>query len=1337
MHRSPRGKRAVLLGFFLAVLPYTAPAVYLVATPGSLPELTPHEQAWIAAHPVIRVGNDPGWMPIDFDDERGQPVGVAADLLKLVGERLGLRFEAVPGQSWQEAYAAAQRREVDLLLALGRDPDREQQFAYTEPYITFRSVVVVRDDVPFVPDISALLGKRFALVRDYNETDLLRRQYPQMNVLLVESPDDALKLVSAGQADATVGSIAVLHFKIRLLGLSNLKVAAPTDEADRMVYMGVRKDWPELAALLNKGLASITAEERAAIVDRWFSVEFERGLDPGRVVSWSLAATAGLAAAGVLGFWWLRRLRLEVEYRRESEARTVAAERRLRLVTDTIPGLIVHTAIRPGPGARREWRFMSGQMPARYGLDIEFMRQHDLFEFIEPDDRPMVQATMTASMKSLAPWQMSYRIRLPNGELRWHHNEASLLREADGTTLVTSYVSDITERKQLEQQLAEAKEHAEAAERRLRDFTDSVPGMVLQVVVAGDSSLRVDFITGRMLAGYGLDREQYVRDFMKLWDLIIPEDREKSEKAIWAAISSLAPLQIAYRIRIPSGEVRWNLNETFSRREPRGIVVTSYISDITERKRLEDQLSAAEQQLRVVTDTIPGFILHIHLAHGFEPTVRFASGQLSARYGVDNQHWMDFRHQIEFIVPEDREAVLNKMLASVKSRESWQVTYRVRLPDGQIRWNLHEATVRAEPDGSTSVISYINDITERIQLEQQLAVAKEQAESASRTKGEFLANMSHEIRTPLNAIIGLSYLATRGEAPPRTRDYLDKITSSAQALLGIVNDILDVSKIEVGKLTLEHTPFDLDDVLTHLSNVVGHKAAEKGLELLFSIPREVPRHRVGDPLRLGQVLLNLVSNAIKFTEHGQIVVSVRPQPGDDGKAWLEFSVSDSGIGMTPEQLGRLFEAFTQADTSITRKYGGTGLGLSISRSLVERMGGRIEAQSEAGRGSTFRFRIPLEVGAAPVAAAGPSLAPLIGLRVLVADDNAASREILGAYLQSFEIEALAVATGRAALDALAQGAREGRPFRLVLLDWRLPDMGGDELVRAIRALDLRPPAALMLVSALGREDLVEHGERLDLDGVLTKPFNPSLLLESIIRALGGGAAVRAFPPAEEAPALQPGRLAGMEVLVVEDNLMNQLVVRELLEAAGAAVTIAGNGRQALEQVELRTFNLILMDLQMPVLDGIEAARRLRASGCRVPIVAMTASALPGDARRCLDVGMNDYLSKPLNLARMSSVLERVLELGGPAPPPAPRTGAAPGMAEALGPLLATLRTQLGMNDSSAVDTMDRIQHVLDGRPRPRSVRELAQLVDAFSFEAALLKLEQASADLGLETYSNE
>ena len=463
--------RAVVLGVLLACAVSPARAVHLVAPAEQRPlRLTEQELAWIQAHPVIRVGNDPAWMPIDFDDERGRPVGVAADILALLGKRTGLHFQAVPGQSWREAYAAGLEGKVDLLPAIGLSPAREQQFLFTQPYIAFRSVVVVRDDVPFVPDMASLLGRRFVLVRDYNETELVRAQYPDLDVMLVDTPDEALRLVSAGQADATLGNIAVLHFKIRQMGLTNLKVAAPTDERERLVYMAVRKDWPELVSILDKGLASITQQERTAIINRWFSVEYDRGLDPGEVVRWTAWIAAGVLGLALLGLLWLRRLRIEIAYRRESEARTLAAEQRLRQITDAIPGAVFQT--RMTPGGTMAVQFASGRLNERHGVDVKQALGDIgyLVERIVPEDRERFFEGIARARTSVEPLMMEYRVRLDDGTVRWNLVEAIPHREPDGSIVAVSYVTDITERKQLEQNLAAAKELAEGASKAKGEF---------------------------------------------------------------------------------------------------------------------------------------------------------------------------------------------------------------------------------------------------------------------------------------------------------------------------------------------------------------------------------------------------------------------------------------------------------------------------------------------------------------------------------------------------------------------------------------------------------------------------------------------------------------------------------------------------------------------------------------------------------------------------------------------------------------------------------------------------------------------------------------------------
>jgi PAS domain S-box-containing protein len=541
------------------------------------------------------------------------------------------------------------------------------------------------------------------------------------------------------------------------------------------------------------------------------------------------------------------------------------------------------------------------------------------------------------------------------------------------------------------------------------------------------------------------------------------------------------------------------------------------------------------------------------------------------------------------------------------------------------------------------VASLALDVTERIESEEKLRQAKEIAESATKAKGEFLANMSHEIRTPINAMVGLSYLLLKTGLTSKQRDYVKKVQASAQILLGLINDILDFSKVEAGKLELEHNPFQLDQVLDTVANMVTIKAEEKGLELLFHIEKEVPFNLVGDLLRLGQVLVNLANNAVKFTEHGEVVIRVARVVGEASKTWLRFAVSDTGIGITPEQQSKLFEAFWQADGSTTRRYGGTGLGLAISSQLVSLMGGdKIEVSSQPGQGSTFSFVLPFEVLEKVPERAIEMPSDLQSLHVLVVDDNQSSREILQDALQMISPHVLAVSSG---LEALAELERAclpgGTPYDLVLLDWKMPGLDGLETARRIKlGQGLAKVPIIFMVTAYGREEIMLQAKSLGLDAFLIKPITPSTLFDHILEAFSQAAAgLESSAAAAEKVGKKP--LSGARVLVAEDNLINQQVAREILEGFGLEVEIASSGLKVLEllkQNELRPaasglpFDAILMDLQMPEMDGFETTQAIRneLKYTRLPIIAMTAHALLAKRQDCLAAGMNDYVPKPVN-----------------------------------------------------------------------------------------------------------
>lgn len=689
------------------------------------------------------------------------------------------------------------------------------------------------------------------------------------------------------------------------------------------------------------------------------------------------------------------------------------------------------------------------------------------------------------------------------------------------------------------------------------------------------------------------------------------------------------------------------------------------INDITEETGARRALLERERFLRMVTDNIPGMMAYWDA----QERNRFVNKKYIEWFGKD---WDEIiGRTLRELLGDELYARNDPHIRAVLRGEPQNFERSLVKASGEIGHTWANYIPDIDDNGQVNgFFVLVTDVTAlkaaelRLQeLNEQLTSARDTAEAASRAKSEFVANMSHEIRTPMNAIMGLSRLLEDSTLGERERDYVAKIKLSAQSLLGILNDILDFSKVEAGRLELEKTPFSLDEVLHSIAVIFSINAREKGIETIISVAPDVPAGLVGDPLRLQQVLLNLTGNAVKFTEKGEVVLAITKAAEDPTEVTLEFSVKDSGIGIPLEKQANLFSAFSQADSSTSRRYGGTGLGLAICSRLVGLMGGTIDFVSREGQGSEFHFTARFGLSNEALSSA-PRYPDLDDLDVLVVDDNETARAVLVHACESFRWHVAEAASGAEALDQLRQQTAECRVCDVLLLDWRMPEMDGVVMLeRACADPAIQLPGAIVMVTAFGRGDVIAAAKNLPIDAVLAKPTTPSTVFNAVARARKGD--VMPKPASGFLPLA--GRLAGRHFLLVEDNEINQQVARELLMRAGATVEIATDGRAAVEALQSQAgrFDAVLMDVQMPGMDGYEATRIIR-SGLgltALPIIAMTANAMGPDRQRSLQAGMNAHIAKPIDVEEMITTLSvqvlRARQKGEPEPPPLNPAPAAP------------------------------------------------------------------------------
>jgi PAS domain S-box-containing protein len=807
-------------------------------------------------------------------------------------------------------------------------------------------------------------------------------------------------------------------------------------------------------------------------------------------------------------------------------------------------------------------------------------------------------------------------------------------------------------RKQLKRARTE-RQQAEAAllqsEARFHHLAANIPGgMIFQFLLHPDNSAALPYISPSCRELYELEPEEIQRDPTLIMNMIHPDDRSAFEESIATSARTFLPWRWEGRVVIKPGTIKWFQGASRPERQANGdILWDGLLMDVTARKRAEEERDRFFT-LSIDMLCIAGFDGYFkQLNPAWEKTLGLTKEELLAK------------PFLAFVHPEDRAATL-AATAQLSTTGGDVVSFENRYlcKGGTYKWLAWDATPFAEQQ---RIYAVARDITERKRTEEELQKAKDAAEAATRAKSEFLANMSHEIRTPMNGIIGMTELALDTDLTAQQHEYLTTVKDSADSLLRLINDILDFSKIEAGKLDFEPIDFSLRDGLEDTMKTLAVRAHKKGLELACHIPPDVPDTVRGDPGRLRQLVVNLAGNAIKFTEQGEVVVDVAVESRTEEAVCLHFAVKDTGIGIPPEKQRGIFAAFSQADSSTTRKYGGTGLGLAISTQLAALMGGRVWVESEVGRGSTFHFTVRLGLSTATLPQRLTEPVDVKELPVLVVDDNATNRRILEEVLTNWGMRPTAVDGARAALAAMERARAVAEPFALVLTDGMMPEMDGFELAERIRRHPGLAKATIMMLSSAGQHGEAARCRELGVSAYLTKPIKQSDLLDAIVRVLYASSAEPRKPRPEPQPAVTETR-GRLRILLAEDNAINQRVATGILQKRGHTVVVAGNGKEALAALEQEAFDLLFLDVQMPEMDGFEVTREIRrresqASGMqnppeesqpvianwspatrRLPIVAMTAHAMKGDRERCLEAGMDGYVAKPLQAQQLFEVI---------------------------------------------------------------------------------------------------
>ncbi len=1235
-------------------------------------ELTNAEREYLNKLGPIKMGVDPDWYPLEFVDNNGNYSGIIPEILILLEDRLNIKFERIPTRDWTETIDKSQRGDITLIPALNKTEYREEWLYFTDPIMVEPNVAITKLDFPQITDVAKLENKTLVTIANTMVDEWARRDFKKLKIIYADTELDCLKKISNGEADFTIRSQLMTAYLIRKEGFIDLKINNVVPGYANHIRMGVIKSEPSLVEILNKGISTITFDQRESIINKFVYINMETPVNYTLIIS----ITSIAVLLFLIFIYWIKKLK-------KLNSLIKLGEEKQRAIIQAIPdGLIIGDLNGKITYASKEAIKMWG-----YSQKSDVVGKN-ILGFIHPSLHQKALHEIKLMLEGTYSGFTEYKMVKKNGRLFYAEANAEVIKNSAGKAYAILIVSrDITEKKRSERKLKRAVDRYESIINQSRTINWEI-----------DSSGKYTYVSSNVENVLGYKKSEIVGK-KYFYDLFPEESREENKELGFKVMKDKTTISnIESRMVHKTGRMMWFLSSGLPKVNDLGQMVGFQGSDtdITLRKIAEIRVEFQNKYQRMVA-TISAEFIDVNLSN-YQDKFRMMLAKLgeliraSHTYILeftDNRDNLDYSYEwcnikevsekkqigkiningnplIKEIVAEQDTLFISDM--DDLTTDSKERSFFSKLNLKSVLWipisrnnkffgflgfdSTSQKLILSEED--IELLKIISNIIGDVYIRNSIEIEKNkvqeslkektiQAQQANKAKSEFLANMSHEIRTPLNGVIGFTELLMNTELDSVQQQYAYHTNISGQALLGIINDILDFSKIEAGKLDLDLVETDIHELIIHTIDILKYHAEKKHIDLLLNIDPNLPSLIKTDPIRLKQVLINLLNNAIKFTPKGEVLLNIKFSAIDDKKGNILFSIKDTGIGISVSQKEKLFSAFSQADSSITRRYGGTGLGLTISNLLVEKMGSKIEVESTVGEGSNFYFTIETDY---KISEENLISQKKLNKRILLVDDNENNRLIMERNISYWNIDYVSVSSGQEAIDTL----EKDNTIDLAIFDYSMPGMDGLEAIKIIRER-LRSyeqmPIILLLNSTLD-EEISQLIPGLNIKHTLLKPIK-AIELREYISNIFNSLDHKQGTLKLKVKSSDLSQKGAQKILIAEDVNINLVLIQNIINKLipQAEITSVINGKEAVDKFSIENFDIILMDVQMPLMDGLQATKLIRekekSKGMHTPIIALTAGATKEDTARCLVAGMDDYITKPIDQDRLVSLLEKYLE----------------------------------------------------------------------------------------------